>query len=536
MIRNAREIEENSLLECDLCIAGAGAAGITLARELSGGRLRVIMLESGGLDFDAEIQELYQATLTDKLYNDPEYSRLRFFGGSTNHWAGNCSPLDPIDFERRPWLPHSGWPFGRETLDPYYVKAQQYCQLDVFNYDAEYWRKFSAHPLLPLDPEKVVTGVAQHSPPTRFGEVYRNDIGDSQNVTVYLNADLTGVNLHQDGGHVETVQVAATGGRRFQIRARFFVLALGGIENARMLLNCDEVQKNGIGNQYDLAGRYFMDHAIVSAATFFLANPQQDIGFYGKRPSDHPGKENRYAPYGFLKLSDAAISAHQLNNVRAPLLPISRFRISEGVESLHQISSALSSGRMPENLGRHIVNVVRDWDMVIEGVARKSFNTRLFDSANDMNFLYSDVMIEMRPEPSNRITLSAERDRLGLRKAVVSIRLAEDDKENLWRAMQLIASEFARAELGRMRIEGDREGRTFGELLSFGDHHIGTTRAHQNQRHGVVDGDLKVHGVDNLYVAGSSVFPTGGHVPPTLTLVALAVRMAEHLNRKLEGA
>ncbi len=534
MIRNARGLEDGQVLQCDVCIAGAGAAGLTLARELSRSKLNVIILESGGLDFDEEIQSLYQARVNNPYYNDPETSRLRYFGGSTNHWSGNCGPLDAIDFEVRPWLPHSGWPFTRNDLDPYYEKAHAYCELGPFNYALDYWSKQRGFPALPLDPDIATTAFAQPSPPTRFGEVYRTEIGNSENVHVYLNANLIDIDLHPDGSQVEMVRAGQLNGKRFQVKAKIYVLALGGIENARILLNCDKVQSAGIGNQHDLVGRYFMDHPVISAATFFLADPEINLGLY------RPGKSgsNPAAPgpvaSGYLTLSDAAIRRHGLNNMRAPIIQTSRFEASEGVESFHILQNSLKAGEIPDELGGHISRMVRDIDMLIEGFSRKTFNTKLFDTANDMNFLYSDIMIEQRPEPSNRISLSPERDRLGLRKAIIDWNLGADDKENLNRCLELLATEFGRAGLGRVRIEQEQGSRAFGDLLSLGDHHMGTTRAHVDGRQGVVDGNLKVHAVENLYVAGSSIFPTGGHVPPTLTIVALAIRMADHIRQQME--
>jgi len=534
MIGNARNLLDGQLLECDICIAGAGAAGITLAHELSGSKLRVIVLESGGLNFDAEIQSLYQANLNNPYYNDPEASRLRFFGGSTNHWTGNCGPLEPIDFEVRPWLAHSGWPFSYAHLVPFYEKAQIYCQLAAFRYDLDYWTKQRGLKPLPLDTEIVTAGFAQPSPPTRFGEVYRSDIGSSENVQVYLNANLIDINLHPDGSHVQTVLAGQLDAKRFQIKAKIFVLALGGMENPRLLLNCDKVHAAGIGNQHDLVGRYFMDHPVVSAATFLLAGPSINLDLYREAPPVKGASGETPVAYAYLKLSDAMLRQHGLNNIRAPIIPASRLSASDGVESIHILGSTLGAGEWPDDLGGHIGNIVRDFDMVIEKFSRKTFNTKLFDSADDTNFMYSDVMIEQRPEASNRITLSSERDRLGMRKAAIEWKLADADKENLQRCLEIMAKEFGRAGLGRLRIDGERGGRTYGELLSYGDHHMGTTRAHVNPRQGVVDGNLKVHGVENLYLAGSSVFPTGGHVPPTLTIVALAIRMAQHLRQQLE--
>lgn len=537
MIRNARDLTEGQLLECDICIAGAGAAGITLAMELSRSNLKVIVLESGGLDFDEDVQALYQAEQSNPVYNDPQTSRLRFFGGTTNHWGGNCGPLDPIDFEKLEWLPYSGWPFSRADLDPFYERAQPYCELGPFNYDASHWQTVRGKSVLPLDSKTVVTAIAFPSPPTRFGEVYRYPLWESKNVLIYLNANLIDINLHADGQYVETALAGRLDGRRFMVKAQRFVLALGGIENPRMLLNCDKAHHSGIGNQYDLVGRYFMDHPVVDAATFVLSDPGIDLSFYRPERASPPraGIKGMF-PYGYLSLSEAMLRQHQLTNVRTPLIPISHYRASNGIESMHQITKAIGAGELPDDLGAHIGNMVRDLDMVIEGVARKTFNTKLFSYADDKDFLYSDVMIEQRPDPSNRISLSMERDRLGHRKAVIDWCLADSEKNNLWRVFELMAREFGRAGLGRVRINGERNGRTFGDLLSMGDHHMGTTRAHDDPRHGVVDANLKIHGVANLYIAGSSVFPTGGHVPPTLTIVALAIRMADHLRRELGDA
>ncbi len=534
MIRSAQDLAEGQLLECDICISGAGAAGITLAVELSKQKFNVVMLESGGFEFDEEVQSLYQAQVNGTIYNDPEASRLRFFGGTTNHWAGNCGPLDSIDFERRDWLPYSGWPFSRADLDPYYERAQTYCQLWSFNYDSSHWQSVRGKSPLPLDPKKVITGITQKSPPTRFGEIYRYDLETSKNVFVYLYTNLIDINLSTDGNQVDTILAGGLDGKRFSVKAKKFVLALGGLENARMLLNCDKVHRTGIGNQYDLVGRYFMDHPVVSAATFLLADPSVDLSFYRQEQEwpPKPGVTNIF-PYGYLSLSDAMLREHGLTNVRAPLIPISHYRYSKGIESMHEVEAAIKAGNIPDNLGTHIANIVRDIDMVIEGVSRTTFNTKLFSYADDNDFLFSDVMIEQRPEPSNRVSLLPERDRLGLRKAVIDWRLGDDDKDNLWRVIRLIATEFGRAGLGRVKQENS--SRLFSELLSLGDHHMGTTRAHNDPHHGVVDANLKIHGVANLYIAGSSVFPTGGHVPPTLTIVALAIRLAEHLRNSVGG-
>jgi choline dehydrogenase-like flavoprotein len=169
---------------------------------------------------------------------------------------------------------------------------------------------------------------------------------------------------------------------------------------------------------------------------------------------------------------------------------------------------------------------------VAEAVSRKVLNKRLFDSADDRDFFMFDTMIEQTPDPDSRVTLGPAVDRLGQRKAVLNWRLSDGDKQNLWRCFELIAAEFGRTGMGRLRLFDDQPERIWDELLSFGYHHMGTTRASDDPKTGVVDANLRVHGMSNLYVAGSSVFPTGGHVPPTFTIVALAVRLAAHLKEE----
>jgi hypothetical protein len=235
-----------------------------------------------------------------------------------------------------------------------------------------------------------------------------------------------------------------------------------------------------------------------------------------------------------VTVAEAALRQRRLMNVRAPFVPVDRYFASEGIESMHILRDWIG-GEETENIWQHIGNVLSDIDMVTEAVSRKVFNKRLFDRANDREFFMFDTMTEQTPDPENRVRLGTELDRLGQRKVELQWRLLDVDKQNLWRCFEMIAAEFGRAGLGRIRLFDNQPERIWDELLSFGYHHIGTTRASADPKAGVVDADLRVHGMSNLYIAGSSVFTTGGHVPPTLTIVALAIRLAGHL-RSENGA
>src|SRR3989442_12313117 len=246
MFLDVRHIAGGTELGCDLCIVGAGAAGITIARELADSKLSVLLLESGGLQLDSHTQDLYSGENSGRPYPIRD-SRLRYFGGATNHWWGWCRPLDQIDFEEREGLRHSGWPLSRAELDPYYARAQRICQLGPFRYDTAFWAETIGIKPFSLG-GRVDSAILQFSPPTRFGEVYRNDLRRSTNVRVLLNANLVGLELAPGSAVVRRARVATLAGKRFAIRVRQLVLAAGAIENARLLLASNDVQRAGIGN------------------------------------------------------------------------------------------------------------------------------------------------------------------------------------------------------------------------------------------------------------------------------------------------
>lgn len=530
MFVEARMIESDAVSEYDICIMGAGAAGITIAHELRNTSLRVCVLEGGGLDYEDESQDLYQGRNLGDRYPKTIDSRLRYFGGSTNHWAGACLPLDAIDFEIRDWVKYSGWPFDRSHMDPYYVRAQLYCELAEYNYQPEYWAKKFGLQVFPILQDVVRMAGTQSSPPTRFGEVYREALEKSGNVTVILNANVIEIETDDDGGTVRSALVQVLDGGGFRVKARQFVLAMGGIENPRLLLVSNKVHKAGLGNHNGLVGRFFMDHPVAKAAIYTPSRPATELRRY----------------LGPAQLLDAHVGAHialrpetlrkeRLTNARAPFVDVTRFYASEGVGSYHALVSALEKGDIPDDFWRHVGNVASDIDMVAEGVSRKLFDFPLFDSANEQGFYVFDSMMEQTPEPDNRITLASDRDALGLPKVNVNWRVSGRDRENFWRVHEIIAREIGRSGLGRVRLLRGQGPRIWDGLLNYGHHHMGTTRAHSNPVHGVVDGNMRIHDVSNIYVAGSSVFPTGGHHQPTLTIVALATRLADRLQEVMAG-
>ena len=280
MIEDARAVPDASALEADLCVIGGGAAGITIAREFAGSPVKVVLLESGGLELDGETQGLNKGANVGLPYFPLDGARLRAFGGTTHHWGGVCRPFDPIDFERRPGVPHTGWPIDRATLDRYYPEARSIVGLESSSWDVEDWDRRDRFEPIELSSRRVHTRIAQtvKKQDRSFGERYRDDVRRAKNVTAYLFANVTEIETDRSGAAAVRVAVRTLAGTGFSVSARSFVLAVGGIENARLLLVSRSRHERGLGNQNDLVGRFFLEHPDSTA-----------------RPSSSPGGGSRRA-------------------------------------------------------------------------------------------------------------------------------------------------------------------------------------------------------------------------------------------------
>lgn len=475
MLVDARSLPADALIETDLCIVGAGPAGQAVARALAGRGPRICLVESGGCPPDRATQALSAGRNLGREYFRLRDARQRGFGGSSGHWdipldgarrGARLHPLEPIDFETRDWLPHSGWPFLRARLDPYYARAAALCGIGPESLTA------GAHGLaggpLPLDPELVRTAVFQIGPSDVWsGEAARAGL-DRAGVTLLEHGTVIEIETGSTAQRVTGVRVATLTGHRLRVSAKAVVLAAGGIENARLLLLSDRVRRHGLGNDRDLVGRFFMEHPHLAAGV--LAAPEgllQEIGLYAVHCAEGTWAEGR------LTLAEAVVRRGCLYGCGVRLCP----RPGAGV--------------------------------VLE------------------------VLAEQAPDPDSRVLLDPRRrDALGQRRACLDWRIHERDLTMIVRTVQLIGGHLEACGLGRFQAVPD--GTLATVRLSGGRHHMGTTRMHADPAYGVVDADCRVHGIDNLYVTGSSVFPTGGCANPTLTVVALALRLADHLAGRLD--
>ncbi len=500
MFIDARKVLKETVIKTDVCIIGAGAAGITLAKEFTTQSFRVCLLESGGLEPDKKTQSLYEGENVGLKYSIKN-TRFRFFGGSTNYWTGMCSPLDENTFEYRPWIPYSGWPFTKAQVIPFYKRAQPYCELGPFIYDTAYWEDKLSNPdfkQLSFPGNSVDSKFYQRSfPPTRFGKAYRQDIEQAGNITTYLHANVIDIETTGNENHVMRVKVATLDSSKFWVSAKIFILATGGIENARLLLLSNKKGRTpGVGNQYDLVGRFFMEHPRITNAGLFG-------NFFFKN-----------------------IRAYDYTFYRKKKLRITTSKEVQEQEKLPGFVADLAYPKKPGSFEKHVGNVIADLN-----------DDNIACGNRDLSNIWPEIfdiipVIEQSCNPDSRITLSNKRDILGLRQARLDWRLNSIDMRAMSESLKIIGEEFMLANLGRIkRLINNKTSWDESIKLRYGYHHMGTTRMNQDPRKGVVDQHCRVYGIDNLYISGSSVFPTGGTSNPTLTIIALSIRLADHVKK-----
>ncbi|UPG87741.1 GMC family oxidoreductase [Luteibacter aegosomatis] len=533
--------------EADLCIVGAGPAGIAIARAFDGSRLRVCLIEGGGLAGEDSSQALYDGRSVGPYALDAGTARMRVLGGSCTLWGGGCIPFADSDLEPRDWVPDSGWPLRYADLAPWYEMARDFCRIDPSHdfgpgsFDGPTPRK-----LLDLDPEAMVNFIFARSP-INFGDGYRDELRAQPNVTVLLHANAMELDANPSATAVTALRIGSIDGRRGRVRARHYVLAAGGIENARILLLSDNVAPQGLGNDRDLVGRYFMDHPSGTIGSVHSPEPDRltrpyertvgkvrapiaaEIGLATEAQRRHRMLNGRVHP--FAVEGDIPRGIRALRDVRAALRPPSR---EESALLEARLCAALQNGpsgavAVPQGLAVSAMRLGLHIGDVIRAVGQK---------LNDRPTVPSDRVdlvgfFEQAPNRDSRITLGNERDALGLRKVQVDWRLGDLDRHT-WRTLTAVAGPcLAKACGGYFEPSAwlHDDGATSG--VHGTAHHMGTTRMAESPAQGVVDPQGKVHGVGNLHVAGSSTFPTGGWAFPTFTLIALSLRLADRLRELL---
>lgn len=532
MIADLQEIADYAEIRGKIAIIGGGAAGITLAIELAKHFKDVLLLEAGGLEFEQKTQDLYAGRNLGLGHPDLDSSRLRYLGGTTNHWGGQCAPFDAVDFERIAARPHSGWPFTLEDLMPHYKRAYAYCQLGTFRQEPVLLDKCKPIARQMVDSPEFVLSEFRHSPPTRFGEYFRPALRSSDRIKVFLHANVTDIAMAADGNSVSFVEAKTLTGRKAKVTADAFVLCCGGSENARILLNCTRHFPKGIGNDHDLVGRFFMESLAGGAGYISPADAHFKIG-----PMAYRGASDGDVTISMvLRSSDESVrrtgagwSIFFHPEFEDTAFINSKMR-SPAFEAFRAMVQDMKKGHVPRDLEKRSLTALGDLESIVWALYYRM--TDAFRNKGPLKTIFVRMEGEQLPNPNSRIILIDEVDALGMRRVGANWRYLPRDVTNIGDTAMALARGVGAAGFGRMLVQKYDEHTQIGTNW----HQKGTTRIHSDKRQGVVDQDCRVHGIANFFISGSSVFPTGGRVNPTLTIVALAIRLGDHLKRKVKNA
>ena len=535
MLSDFLEMAAGQHLHADVCVVGAGPAGITLARKLAKHGHAVCLLESGGDDFEQDTQSLYAGTSIGMTYYSLENSRLRFFGGTSHIWGGRCAQLDDIDFERREWVANSGWPFGADALAGYYRNAHEMLRLGRYMYDERLWYEIDTK-RPPFDEKLLTTRFWQFDEREGpFALKHCEDLVGSGNVNIVLHANAVHIQADSNARRVKHITISTLDGRQRRISAAYYVLACGGIENPRLLLSSRDVEVTGIGNGSDQVGRYFMEHPYCRAGRLDSAHTYALWAAMRKR---YFANDVAIAP---VLLPTASFQREKgiLNSaVTFKLQRGARWGVPTSMKLYQHLKSELAPDRRGLRLFYKYRNLRSWFDRGLRPIGEHALT---FLGITGLSLI---VRAEQAPNPRSRIRLSNSKDILGLPCPELDWQLSSQDKETVTVLVDTLQSEFERLGMGVLRKSDwlDGEASEWPVDLSIGNHpiggyhHMGTTRMSVNPATGVVDGDCRVHNYQNLYVAGSSVFPTSGWANPTLTIMALSLRLADHLDTRLRNS
>lgn len=540
MITDVEDLPDGFALEADICIVGAGPVGISLALKLADGKRRVLLLEGGGPGVEPDSQALYRGQVDAAGLHPPtDHYRERRYGGSSTIWGGRTMPYDAIDFEARPYMKHSGWPVDLTALLPFYDEATRLCEAGRAAFTIETAFDEPRRPMIEgFEGEDFTTNTLERfSCPTDFGRRYRHRLEAAEGLHLVMHANVTAIERAESGGRVAGLAVRSLSGHAGRVTAGRTILALGGLETARLLL------ASRFGEGLPAVGRYYMCHIAGTIGSLKFDGPRgavwngydvADDGTYCRRRfALKPETQRRLGIGNFVA------------RLHHPRIPDPRHR--NGILSALYLAKPIIPyeyrkrlhGDEAGDLGiwlRHAANVALDlpdtvgfvWHMLRD----RKFAERKFPSIvirSKANYFSLDFHAEQQPDPDSRILLTDETDALGMPRLKADWRYGRGDIDTVSRALALLAGDIERSGVGRFDYDPDSVEQEMTRYGAYGGHHIGTARMGSDPSVSVVDADCRVHGMGDLYVAGSSVFPTSSQANPTLTAIALALRLADHL-------
>lgn len=459
-----------------VCIVGSGPAGVTLARKLAAQKVHCLILEAGGMTYSANSQDAYKGNIKGDFYADLHVARLRYFGGTSGHWSGWCRPMDEVDFEVREKFPNSGWPIKKAQLDPYAQETNQILEVDPFPENI----------YVNEDLEEAVFNFS--NPPVRFGQKYLQEIKQSEYISVLLNSPVKTIVPEND--RISHLEIIVDGIDEYNIKAKYYCLCTGGIENIRLLLWSNQQHNNGVVPHPETLGKYWMEH------------PHHKIGHTVMFQASGLNRDDAWMRV--FSPTKQYLHTHGIGNFGLRFYPepaLKKSLVNDVVCTAANVASKFKNQPIEPELCTK--KVILAWGQV--------------------------------PLESNRVELNGEKDFNDVPRVNLIWKKHERDRLTAETAAKLFGTYLAQKDVGRLKVhdwlvkhepflEGPEEVED-----SFGYHHMGGTRMASSPKTGIVDANAKVFGVENLFVGGSSVFATAGHANPTYTIVQLALRLGDHI-------
>ena len=535
MLIDGRALPDRAQLTTDLTIVGSGPAGLSMADRLRSSGLSICLLESGGYRPELATQQLYRGAVVGRPYFALDGCRFRMFGGSSNRWGGWCRPLDPADFASPAGSAWPGWPIDDADLLPYGADVAALLELRDDEFDAAASSSQPRSGRLAFTDEDFEHTLVRFSPQTNFARRYGQRVLDDPAITTVFHANVTELILEPGTSRLGAVRVQTLTGTAFTVHSRAIVLAAGGIENPRLMLASNRSRGAGIGNEHDLVGRCFMEHIHAPAGHVQLTGHVEPPAFYRRTTADGEAVRNLIAPTGQARRRHGLLACSFMvepavhNAYSTPYLGWPS-RVTFPAATAY-LKLKRHSPHVAEKLRRQTERLwyagQRSRTGRAEQRARALAASRLGSDPQHLLALYARA--EQCPSAASRVSLGSRRDALGLPRARLDWRLAEADTDSVSQWLARLDAGLRRS--GQGRVVPPPEG--WEARIIGGPHHMGTTRMSADPRSGVVDATCRVHSVDNLYVAGSSVFATGGWANPIFSLVALSLRLADHLRTVL---
>ncbi len=550
---DANDLAPDEEIISDVVIVGAGPAGISIAEDWVNAGHTVSLLESGGDTASFETQQLSTGELSGHLYEAMESTHIRQVGGTANHlilkltdkqYGYRFTPMQAIDFEARDGVPNSGWPITLADLDPYYAKVQDKCEIGPYDYSAEYWAK-DQYEILPLPDDLAESSVFMFGPTRKYTIDFPQAVEASDNVSLYKHATVVELICTEDGQSVEKALVRLFDGKEVYFKAKYFILAANALQTPRLLLNSTRHHPNGIGNQHDNVGRYYMDHSILPSGNFVPDDLKylNKMGFY-----DMQGI-NGTSVLGRIMLKESVKREHGLLNFVSILFPMSwNQKDLDAMYSLQELKTHLRWNwrKKPKDIGKHLWNLFQGRNRLFRAVYEKvRYGVPILvglgnggwsrSGENEKKYQRLELLsfVEQSPNRNNRLTLSAEKDALGCPKIKAHYEWSDTDIANYQKTIDLLAQAIDATGLGQ--FEPSQSPLSDIKKANGLHHMMGTTRMSEHPQDGVVDKDCKVHGMHNLFIAGSATFTTGSFVNPTLTNVALSLRVSDHVKALIQA-